>query len=47
LKNPILFIHTNVKEFTFAKTAIIKLTDEGLGPVQNVRFRANSKHHQW
>jgi hypothetical protein len=40
------FIHTNVKESTFAKTVIIKVTDEDLGLVQNVRFRHNCKHNQ-
>jgi hypothetical protein len=33
------FIHTNVRESIFAKTAVIKPTDEDLGLVQNVRFR--------
>ena len=40
------FIHTNVKESTFAKTAIIKLTDEDLDLVQNVHFRHNWKRNQ-
>jgi hypothetical protein len=30
-----------------AKLVIIKATDEGLGLVQNVHFRGNSKRDQW